>query len=49
MFRKLGDQNVVRLLGADDVIVELLVDVGRGLSPCKRHLFILGWLFPAVV
>lgn len=31
MFRELRDQNVFSLCGADDVVVELLVDVAGGL------------------
>lgn len=45
MFRKLCNQYVLCLLGADDVIVELLVDVGRGLGTCKVHVFILVGFF----
>lgn len=41
MFGKLCNQNVLRLLGADDVIVELLVDVGRGLGTWEMQVFIL--------
>lgn len=48
MFGELCNQDVLRLLGADDVVVELLVDVGRGLSTCEIHGFILGWIIPAV-
>lgn len=49
MFRKLCNQNVLRLLGADDVIVELLVDVDRGFGTWKVHVFILGCIFLGVV
>jgi len=32
---ELGDQNVFRLFGADDVVEELLVDVAGGLCACS--------------